>query len=226
MAGGSKKSDSKKYHSTMKKSLIMTAKPGWTRVLDVCAPPFLHCFLGIVNKTYDELVKMIPEVAQWPSELNLSREDYHGTVFEGNECKKLLENLPALEKVLNKCNRLEDGRPFLQVLQTFSRITSFIHKPQIDVEKVSTAIMRFKIAWQETSMTLTTKAHIIIDHLIDFIQAQNRQNMSFFSEQSHEAVHAEFMKTWTKYIVKEVSNPRFKSQLLKATLDYNACHAT
>ena len=71
-----------------------------TLVLSILPPPSLHLILGIFNKIYSELENLEPKVSQWSKRLNCSKTDYNDHGFEGNECRKLMKNLPALDEIL------------------------------------------------------------------------------------------------------------------------------
>lgn len=220
---GGKKAKAKLFHSVSRTPLIGRSMPDSVLVSKVCCIPFLHCLLGITNKTYDEMVKLFPEVRQWPEQLHLHQDQYHGAVFEGNECKKLLTRLDLVQDILEKSGNLERDSPFIRVLKAFSTINHQFHSASVDQPVLSEAVLDFETAWKESKMSLTTKAHIIISHLVPFV-TDSVNSMSILSEQSHEALHAEFAKTWAKYGVKKASNPRFGSQMLKAVLDFNSTH--
>lgn len=178
-----------------------------------------------MNKTYSEMLALIPEVSAWPTALHVSRVEYHGHQFQGNECKKLLDNVNVLEQILNDANLLNIGLPFLRVFETYAKVNFLYHESTVNIDELDAAVSLFAEAWKNSQMSLTTKAHIVIDHVLDFVIAKNGKDMKLYAEQSHEAAHAEFGKTWQKYCIKDVSNPHYKDHLLRAVLDYNGCHA-
>jgi hypothetical protein len=189
------------------------------------AIPLLHILLGICNKTFSELVKSVPEANEWPKKLSLRRENYHGNVFEGNECSKLLKNTFILEDILINSKKYDAGKHFLFVFNSFKEVLNSLHESLVDVNCLKRKIEDFKIAWKGSGMSVTTKVHIVFEHLVDFVILKECKNIGRFCEQSHESAHAEFDKTWRKYIVKEISNKHFKDRLLKSVIDYNSSHA-
>jgi hypothetical protein len=82
----------------------------------------------------------------------------------------------------------------------------------------------FKEAWKNSGMSIPTKVHLICNHLVEFVKIRGCSNISYYSEQSHESVHVEFLKTWNNYKVKEVNKPRYGKQLLDATMNFNGSH--
>lgn len=223
MMSGSKRAKAKNFHNVVQEAIILCGEEDNIRVLEFCALPLLHILLGIVNRTYAEMIMKVPEVSQWPADLHLHIENYHGQAFEGNECKRLLENLPLLQDILTK-EQLEEISPLVQILETFQQINHYVHQEEVDMHLLHESICGFRDAWHESGMSLTTKAHMIIDHLEDFVRSWGGRHISRFSEQAHESTHAEFLKIWSKYRVKNIQHPQFKDRLLRATLDYNGSH--
>lgn len=199
--------------------------PDETPIKNIVSIPLLHILLGICNKTYSELVKCVPEADDWPKKLSLHREDYHGSVFEGNECRKLLKNIDILRQILDDSKKLAFGEPYVNVFEAFKKVLDDLYSPQIDIISLHSQIVKFADAWIASGMSVTSKVHIVVTHLLDFVILRGSKEIGRFCEQSHESAHAEFEKTWTKYKVKEVSNQHFKHSLLKSVNDYNAGHA-
>ena len=98
-----------KRHLETKHNLQSEFKPLITNnldsnIIDLYPPPSLHCVrLGALNKIYSELVKHI-DLKDFEKTLNLTRSEYHGGHFEGNESKKILQNVSKLNiKVDKRC---------------------------------------------------------------------------------------------------------------------------
>lgn len=187
-------------------------------------PPTLHILLGIVNKIYHELLKISPITEMWPKSLNLHYEQYHTGMFEGNECKKLLENLPLLRSFIDEPKVLEQADPLIRILESFSEVNNLLFQQVVEQDKLTVATEHFGEAWKASGLNLTTKAHLVVTHLSSFVKQMKGQKIAIFSEQAHEAVHAEFFKTWSRYLVKEPTNPTFTPRLLRAVLDFNGAH--
>ena len=107
--GSGKKSTLKNYYNCSNEPLLIGEDDLSTPVLNIVPPPALHIKLGIVNKLYSELLKLFPRLDEWPQSLYITKENYHGHTFEGNECNRLLKNLDMLAKMLpeNLSNFLE-----------------------------------------------------------------------------------------------------------------------
>lgn len=92
-------------------------------MIEVCALPWLHIKIGVVNHIVTTLLKAVPKAKAWPDSLHLRQEQYHGNGYEGNECQKLLNNLDQLEDVLNSLDKDECayGRQFLFVFKNLNK---------------------------------------------------------------------------------------------------------
>lgn len=194
------------------------------RVLQKCAPPWLHIRLGAVNHTYTKLKIVAPEAAKWPEALHLHEERYHGTGFEGNECQRLLENIDLLEDILSQFGKIEVGAPFVRVFRSFYKVNHIFSSSSVDVNALERQVKDFRQAWKESGMNLIPKVHIVFDHIVEFVKLRDAKNLYTVSEQSHESLHAEYAKTWKKYCVKETSNPNYKTNFLRSVLDFNGSH--
>lgn len=225
MAGGEK--DAKKHNSVTNKRIILQSADPELEVLDVVLLCTLHLLIGIFNKTFSCLEKVFPEVIEWPKRLHIERESYHSLQFEGNECRRLLKRLDTLTDVLTEYGKVEIGHPFLAVLKSFDKLLSLVFDPSVvnNLDALESLISEFRDAWRESNMNVTPKCHIICSHLLDFVRKKGHLEMSRITEQSHEAVHYEFRKTWTRYAVKCPQRPSYGNQLLRAVLDFNGSHA-
>jgi hypothetical protein len=211
--------------SVRRQALLFQRNPDTDKVLNLVPIPMLHILLGIVNKTFNCLVKDFPVANEWPRTLSIHQEHYHGHSFEGNESKKLLDHVTVLEEILERNGVLEMSMAYVNVFKYFKTILGTLYSPPpIDLEQLEKSIHQFRQAWKNTNMNLTCKAHIVIDHLLDFVRERADTSMAVFSEQSHEAAHCEFDKTWARYAIKEKSHPNFGKKLLKCILDFSAQH--
>ena len=70
---------------------------------------------------------------------------------------------------------------------------------------------------------MVEQIHMVIDHIEEYVESQG-QGFSLFSEQTGEAVHSDYQKTWLHYQVKNVSATSYGENLLRATVAYNLHH--
>lgn len=222
---GTEKAHPKDFHSVQREPLIMKQKPGGIKIIQVCAISWLHVTIGIVNHSVSKLEDAVPEAREWPLVLHLHKESYHGSGYEGNECNKMLKNIPKLEEILRSYDKLAEGGRFVNVLKAFRDVKDIYSKDTVIVSALEEAVSRFKESWRNASLPLIPKAHLVFDHLVDFVILRDAKNMYQLSEQSHESLHHEFDLTWRKYAIKETSNPNYKEHLFRAVCDFNGSHA-
>lgn len=215
----------KDFRSVQREPLILRHLPPSTKVIDVCALPWLHIRLGVVNHTVSKLFTAVPEAQAWPEALHLHHERYHGGGYEGNECEKLLKNVDQLERMLANLNKIEEGKRYLLVFQCFNELNMEYSKDFVHVPSLQEAVTKFENAWRACSMPAIPKVHLIVDHLVDFVNSRGSKHMRLYAEQAHETLHSEYLKTWDRYAVKEITCPTYATNLLRSVLDFNGLHA-
>ena len=78
----------------------------------------------------------------------------------------------------------------------------------------------FQEAYLERGVSVTPKVHAIFEHLGPFLE-KHHVGLGRWSEQAFESVHAKFKLVWSKYSVKDKSNSRYSTNLLKTVIDFN-----
>lgn len=220
-----KKAQSKNFHSVHKQPIITINQDPAMKILDLCALPWLHIFLGVVNHAYKKLSHAVPEAKKWPISLHLHEENYHGSGFEGNECQTLLKRVDRLEEILKSHDKSNVGESFVKVFKSFHALNEAFSKTVISMSQLEELVIEFRNVWRASGMPLIPKVHMITDHLIHFVALKGSKNMYRYAEQAHETVHCEYDKTWVKYQVKNVSNPMYKDRFLRSVIDFNGSHA-
>ena len=99
-----------------------------TLVISKCVIPELHLLQGVVNHLFFKglVPLLISEVAfLWPESLFISSKNYHGRVFEGNACRKLLKSADMLDR---KEIYINVGRlslvPYLNAFKAMDKVVS------------------------------------------------------------------------------------------------------
>ena len=186
-----------------------------TPVIHAIPPPELHLMLGPVNHLYDELNKVWPESEEWLRSCNVKKADYHGGKFEGNECRKLLDNVHKLTELCPA-----DFSPYVDA---FEKLNDVVHScygndllPDYDLN-----INDFKDAFLQLKISVTPKVHAIFFHIEDFCSL-TKMGLGPWSEQASESVHQEFSKCWKKYTIKSTDNPLYGIKLLEAVQMFNS----
>jgi hypothetical protein len=82
--------------------------PAEGNIIDHIPPSELHIHLGLVNQAYDKMVGQFPSTAVWASNLHVVKAEWN-QAFEGNECRKLLNSIDKLERIIES-----DPKPSLQ----------------------------------------------------------------------------------------------------------------
>ena len=188
-------------------------------VLDIIPPPELHLLIGSVNHLYDHMLKKFPEIAtEWAKQCYVYRVDvYRGKLgFQGNQCKKLLNNVDSLEKLFaaNQTIGLEYVDAYKKLLNVVN--SCFTNILQDDYK---TSLDEFKESFQKLKIPVTPKIHAIFFHVEEFCLSHGL-GLGFFNEQAFESVHHDYSQTWTKYKVM-MDNPKYGERLLRSIAVYN-----
>ncbi|CAH0547201.1 unnamed protein product [Brassicogethes aeneus] len=203
-------------------------------------PFFLFDLLVIVALGNGEISDMLgsldvkgpgkDEALKWPKKLNLISKSYQGDLFEGNACRKLLENpdsLLACGIVFNGEKTALHLVPIIESLKAFDKIVEmcFSSKRKCSFDEILKSIDRLKKTYAATNLSYTLKIHIIIEHLEECLRhLDNSEGLGLWSEQPGESLHREFIKTWKKYKINDIDNPNYERNLAKAVVEYSSLH--
>ena len=125
-------------------------------------PSSLHLKLGLVNQCHSGMMGVYPGGSQWAIGLNIEKSEYHGAVFEGGECNKLLDNTDKLEQLMKddpvtpRASRnspstqvVHPAQPFLNLFRAIKRVRDgcFGYELQSTWEE---DIAHFKSCFQQT----------------------------------------------------------------------------
>ena len=136
--------------------------------------------------------------------------------MEGNQCKALLLRAGELaESVPAKL------RSFALALQLFDKVRTSCFGKVLKPD-YQQAIGSFEVKYRELDLTVIPKAHIVFSHVVEFCNKKG-QGLGVYSEQASESVHHDFAVVWERFS-RELGNPSFGDQLLKAVVKYNSVH--
>lgn len=210
LASGGKEKNAKDYFNCINRPLLFGND--CTKVLDVCPPPSLHLLLGLMNSAYDNLAKTSPTVAEaWARAANVTRHAQFG--FVGRHCRALL----AKQDVLNEAG-LEE---FALMIQNLALVIEKCFGMDL-VDGYPQAINEFCDSWIALELPVTPKFHIMKFHVAEFCASANK-GLGQFSEQTIEAIHQNFTKTWMNYKLPE-THKDYEKNILKAVVEYNSSH--
>jgi len=187
-----------------------------TPMLELVPPPALHLRLGIVNKLYDELLKLFPRLNDWPKQLHIIREDYHGSSFEGNQCNILLKNLDILLQMIPN-SLIQFYNCFVAFHDVIVTCFSYVLDPTY-----VTKIHAFEESYRTLNISCTSKVHILLTHVTEYIKNIANRPLGLYSEQVVEAWHAKFERIYRRYRIKSISSPRYLCRLYQAIMDFNS----
>lgn len=225
---GKNKKLGKECHSTI--NLPLFSEDDDTYVLEKCIIPELHILQGFVNHLFWKgLVSLVgkEKALLWPQKLNLVSKNYHGDAFEGNACRKLLKEADALEdpQIYEKVGIFKI-KPYVGAFKAMNKIvicsfTAGKVGPSLDAHIAEL----YKALKSIDDLSVTLKIHVILEHVdqsFSFIQDNNA--LGFWSEQSGESVHRDFLKIWELFKVSSIAHESYASQLLKAVTKYSSLH--
>jgi len=187
-----------------------------SKIIDLIPPPELHLLSGTVNTLYDHMVKEWPGASIWPDMCHVMRNALHGGTFDGNSCKKLLQNVDILR---SKCPVIA-----LKYVNAFSCFNEVVHSCFGSVLRSNyiELIRKFRDSYLSLGISTTSKVHTIFHHVEDFC-GKRQEPLGPFSEQALESLHSDFVPTWQKYKVPP-NHPLYSQRLLRSVCEYNASH--
>ena len=212
----------------------MAIFPRSGRIMDYVPIPELHILMGIVNKLYKEMSRIYENVAKWPAQLYLVA-DKPRNKFNGNACRKLLKNILLLRALIDhdfppirisRRNAAGQNARLREFALTLGALDTLVHKTfgMVLRNGWASAHAEFTAAYLKLGISITSKVHIIMAHLPQFIRLQG-SSLGKFSEQAFESVHFDFDNKWlTTHCVVDPKNPKYSSALRQTILEYNAAH--
>ena len=152
-------------------------------VIDHIAIPELHIHEGLTNKHARELNEKWGNDGfyKWCSKKNIKMEAFHNNQLNGNACVDVLEAVDDLESELTASGRA-DLLPYASSLREFNKVRKACFGQELSVDTVEADVERFKEAYVNTGMSITTKAHILFEHVVPYCM-QRGKGLGFYSEQ-------------------------------------------
>lgn len=223
-----KKSDAQQCHSTV--NLPLFEEEDDKLVIEKCIVPELHILQGLVNHVFRHgLVPLVGEERAmiWPRKLNLTIKDYHGKVFEGNACRRLVREY---EKLRDPDIYKDVGElaiiPYISVFRFMDNLVQCCFGEKISTEiNFDKCIKDLEYALGGLPTTVTLKIHVLLLHVKQCLKNLQPGNaLGLWSEQAGESVHREFKKHWERVKINSISNPRYAEQLRKTTVQLSSHH--
>ena len=192
-----------------------------TLILDIVPPPELHLLLGVVNQLFRMLQAVWPDANTWPSSLKMDLSPYHGGMFEGNECRKLLRNVDKLQQLAEAKSAFQVFG-IVEALRKFDAVVKSCFGSELH-NNFSEKIQEFRDSYLAIpNASVTPKIHAVFHHIKDFVDRQ-MSPLGIYSEQAVEAAHQDFSPQWQRF--KRIpSNPDYAENLTSCLVDYNSKH--
>lgn len=149
----------------------------------------------------------------------------------GNECQKLLDNIEILRELIekyapavtrNRKRKHDQLGLFLDAFRAFKKVVDGCFGKSL-LSGWEQSIREFEDAYVSLGISITTKVHLVTDHVEDFCK-DNGCGLSAFSEHAFESLHRDFLRHWERHKVKDTAHPDFGKRLKKTTCEYNAGH--
>ena len=219
--------------------------PDSTVVLDIYPPPPLHTKLGIVNGLFDTLNGILVakkkyefRAEKWSDSLNCTRSQYHGGLFIGNYCDKLLSNLDKLESMLSQAGALTDCLPVVAAFKAFAKAHKACFQMTLeptykrDLNDFAEAYVELCLYCRSLKVKCSeeaTKVHATMVHVRQFLERKQAKGfnhgLGYYSEEVSESSHYDWDKTWVGGGYKvDIGNPRYGPNAKEAMTKYNSGH--
>lgn len=203
-----------------------------TLVLEKCVVPELHVLQGFVNHLFwDGLVPLLGEekALMWPKKLNVVPKNYHGRIFEGNACRKLLKEADALldEEIYSHIGR-DVGhfklQPFVACIKAMDKIVHACFSIELICPNLDELLVELKNAFLATELSQTLKIHVLFKHIKQSLKYLHGNGLGLWSEQAGESIHREFLVFWEKYKINTIEDSNYITHLKKAVVEFSSRH--
>ena len=166
-------------------------------VLIICliSPMELHFNIGIVNGFFDTLFDILRlkncEIGayDWSNKLGMTRDDHQGgrLMFNGRQCKKLLQNTDLLINMLKEAKAFDLCGPLLDCMATYSQVQNScfgfqLHsdfKEHIKIFANSYKDLVKYVRSLDLKLNVTNKVHGVCVHVSQFIELQQARGLNF-----------------------------------------------
>ena len=162
-------------------------------------------------------------VKNFTKKINIVKESYHGMTYEGNECEKILRNIPLLKNTLTKSEAVQKTIDTLIGFQEFQEaccgVTPKIHF-RFTIENFRNDFLTLH---EKFGISITNKVHIIIDHVEDYI-SESGKGLGRVTDQTVEALHSALNKrlTSSNYWIKDIGSEKHGHKLYRGILHFNS----
>ena len=150
--------------------------------------------------------------------LNIQKAKYHGQKFEGNQCRKILQNINKLKIPFD----LHEYKTVLTSLRDLHKVCN----QELLSYRYTEVIDKFSSSWSKLTsnfkISTTPKIHIILTHLEDYFD-ETELTLLKTTDELVESMHQHVFKRMMKgYNVKNIFSPKHGDLLMNLVLRINA----
>lgn len=144
--------------------------------LEIIPPPELHLMLGVVNTLFSHMSKEFEkESLDWAKACHVQRDVTHGSSgFNGNSCKKLLDNVDILRAQSN-LGLLK----YVKAFDDFKKVVTACFGKKL-YEEYKNCINAFKISYLDLKISVTPKVHAVFFHVVQFCEKKTNGTRLLF----------------------------------------------
>ncbi|CAH1107748.1 unnamed protein product [Psylliodes chrysocephalus] len=196
LSAGNAKKFAKHYHSTINPPLFIENDD--RLVIEKCVIPELHILQGFTNHLFWKgLVPLLgrEKALVWALKVQVISKNYHGEVFEGNACRKLLKNADKLndQDIYGHVGYFKI-LPFIQAFKEMNKLVDCCFSTGPVYSDIEPRVNELRRAFLATGISETLKIHVLTRHLTDCLEFLSGFGLGDWSEQAGESVHHEFLK--------------------------------
>ena len=182
--------------------------------------------LGITNHIVKEMGTIDPElIKQWIIDSNVNASGYWQGTFEGNHCKRLLENVGFLEDEYGYSkNPLLTA--YINALKSFDGVRNACFGTELHEdyeEKIKKFQNDYMVLVDDFGLSILVKAHEVFFHVAPWLKKWNIP-LGVVSAQTSESLHSDFNSYIERKNVQNPNSPLFAENLLKVVVAYNSSH--
>jgi len=136
-------------------------------------------------------------------------------------CKRLITNIDVLRRLIVRREQYELV-PFAVAFTKLNNVRVACFGKELE-PNMETTVSDFRTAYLDLGVSVTTAAHVIMNHVVQFCRF-HQSALGKYSEQASESVHRDFANLWEKCGKVSISHSKYGSNLLETTIRYNGRH--
>ena len=162
----------------------------------------------------------------WPLKLKAIPKSYHGDVFEGNACRKMLKNPDLINNpdVLGEISPLV-VQPIIMAFKGMNKVVNDCFSTGKVSKSLTDDVIELNRLYKGTELNETLKIHVVLHHLEQCLShITDNRGLGMVSEQAGESIHRVFLTYWNRYKINVVSDPSYPERLHRAVVEFSSRH--